>query len=92
MEFSKKCCIGCMAYYTSGNCVLKIKMTDMPNEHHNSFIFNQIHDMYITSSLTFIDEIFESFQNLFLIKCLKMDEFLYPNWGSVIKNQCVEQR
>ena len=49
MEFSKKCCIWGMAEYTSGDCVNFKDMTDIPNEHHNSYIFNHIHDMYITS-------------------------------------------
>ena len=46
-------------------------MTDIPNEHHNPFIFNQIHDMYITSPLHFMDEIFESFPDLFFDQMLK---------------------
>ena len=54
-----------MAAYTSGESVKLKNMTDKPNEHHNSFIFNQIHYMYITSPLKFMDEIFELLPNLF---------------------------
>ena len=59
------------AAHTSSNCVNFINMTDIPNEHHNIFVFNQIHEIYITSQLKFMDEIFESFPNLFLTKSLK---------------------
>ena len=31
MEFSRKCCIGCMEAYTYGDCVYFNNMTDKPN-------------------------------------------------------------
>ena len=71
MEFSIKCCIGCMAAHTSADCVNFKIMTEIPNEHHNRFIFNQINDMYITSLVKFMNEIFESFPNLFFDQMLK---------------------
>ena len=46
-------------------------MTDITNDHHNCFILNQIHDMYITPPLKFMDEIFESLPNLFFDQMLK---------------------
>ena len=65
-------------------------MTDIPNEHHNSFILNQMHGMYMTSSLKFMDEIFRLLSDLFVYQMLKnMYEFPYPNCGSVIKSQCM---
>ena len=70
-----------MAAFISGDCVNFKNMNDIPNALHNSFLFNQIHDMDITSPLKFMDDIFESFPNLFfLTKCLKMDKLPYPNW------------
>ena len=54
-------------------------MTDMPYEHHNHFILNHIQDIYITSTLKFMYEIFESLPNLFVDKILKMDECSYLN-------------
>ena len=70
-------------------------MTDIPNEHHNIFILNQIHDMYMTSSLKFMDEIFRLLSDLFVYQMLKnMYECPYPNCGSVIKslrNKCIIQ-
>ena len=59
-------CIECMADYTSCGYVYFKNITDKSNEHHNHFILNQIHDMYITSPLKFMDEIFESLPNLFV--------------------------
>ena len=51
-------CIECMSDYTYGDYVYFMNTTDIPNEHHNHFILNQIQDMYITPSLKFMDEIF----------------------------------
>ena len=47
-------------------------MTDIPNEHHNFFIFDQIHDMYITSPLNLMEKIFEPFPNLFVDQMFKI--------------------
>ena len=80
-----------MSAFISGDCVNFKNMTDIPNEHHNRFILNQIHDMYITSPLKFIDEIFELFPNLFVDEILKIDECRYPNCGSVIKSKRMEK-
>ena len=46
-------------------------MIDIPNKHHIGFILNDIHDIYITSTLKFTDKIFESLPNLFVDKMLK---------------------
>ena len=64
----KKCCIGCPTDYTSGYYVHFKNLTDIPNEHKDGFILNQIHDMYIALPLKFMYENFESFPNLFLTK------------------------
>ena len=56
--------IGCMEEYTSGDYFYLKELTGIHNEHHNPFRLNQIHDMYITLTLKFMDEIFESFPNL----------------------------
>ena len=50
---------------------IKKNLTDIPNKHHIGFILNDIHDMYITSTLKFTDKIFESLPNLFVDKMLK---------------------
>ena len=55
-----------MADYTYGYYVYFKNMTDIPNEHHNHLILNQIPDIYITLPLKFMDEIFESFPGLFV--------------------------
>ena len=55
-----------MAAYTSGDYVYFKIMTDIPNELQNCLILNQIHYMYITSPLKFMDEIFKSLLNLFV--------------------------
>ena len=47
-------------------------MIDIPNEYHNHFILNQIHDMYITSPLKFIDKIFDSFSKLFVDQMVRI--------------------
>ena len=67
----KKRCTGCLVAYTYGDYVYFKNMTDIPNEHHNHFILNQIQDMSITSPLKFMDETFESFPNLFVDKMIK---------------------
>ena len=48
-------------------------MTHTLNEHYNRFIMNHIHDMYITSPLNFMDEIFKSLPKIFVDKILNMD-------------------
>ena len=55
MEFSIICCIGCMAYYTSGDYVYFNNITDIPNKNHNGFILNHRHDLYITSPLNIME-------------------------------------
>ena len=71
MEFSK------MLHWIYGKFTplailsIKKKMTDIPNEHHNSFKLNQIHDMYMASSLKSTDRIFELLPNLFVDRILK---------------------
>ena len=50
-----------MPYYTYGDYVIFINMTDTPNEHHKSFILNQIPDFHITSPFKLCDDIFENF-------------------------------
>ena len=47
MEFSRKCCIGCMPDYTYGYYVYFNNMTDIPNLQHNHFILNQITGSYL---------------------------------------------
>ena len=64
MEFSNKCCIGCMSAYTSGYYVYFNKMIDKTNKYHITFIFNQTHDMYITSLLKNMEAIFVALLNL----------------------------
>ena len=81
-----------MSACTSGDYVYFENTTDITNEHHNCFIFNQILDRFITSPLKFIDEIFESFSKLCVDQMKKMDECPYPNCGPVIKSQFMEQR
>ena len=71
MNFSKECCIGCITAYTYGDYVYFKNMTYITNENHNNSILNQIHDMYITSPLKFMDKIFELLTNLFVDKMLK---------------------
>ena len=46
-EYSKKCYIGCMAAYTSGNYVYLNNITDHPERHYIGFVLNQRHGMYI---------------------------------------------
>ena len=53
-----------------GECVYFFLTIDIPNENYNHFILNQIHDMYITSPLKFMDEIFEFLTNLFVYQML----------------------
>ena len=60
-----------MADYTSGDYIYLKNMTDIPNEHHNRFVLNMIHGMYITPPLKFMDEIFEDLPNLFVDQMLK---------------------
>ena len=87
----QKCSFGCMTDYTYGDNIYFKNMDDILNEHHHHFILNNIQDMYITSPLKFIDEIFELFPNLFVDEILKIDECRYPNCGSVIKSKCMEK-
>ena len=44
IEFSEKCFIGCMPYYTYGDYVYIINKTNAPEEHHNKSMLkkNQI--------------------------------------------------
>ena len=67
----KNNCIGCMADYTCGDYVYFKKMDDIPTEHHNHFILNQIQDMYIISPLKLMEWIFESLPNLFVDRMLE---------------------
>ena len=60
-----------MSAYTSVDYVYSKNMADIPNEHHNHCILNQIHYVYITSPLKFMDEIFESLPNLFVYQMIK---------------------
>ena len=66
MEFSGKCCIGCMSAYTYGDYVYFKNMNDTLNEHHNNFILNLIPDFHITSPFKLVDDIFESLTKLFV--------------------------
>ena len=81
-----------MKAYTYGDSVYFRNRTGIPNEHHNNFILNQIHDMYIISPLKFMDEIFESLPNLSVDKMIKIDECPNKKYGSVIKSKFREQR
>ena len=60
-----------MEAYISGDYVYFRNMTDIQNEHHSRFIMNHIHAMYITPPLKFMDEIFESLPNLFVVQMIK---------------------
>ena len=60
-----------MPAYTYGGCVYFKIMADIPNEHNNNFILNQIQDMYITSLLKFMDKIYEPFPNLVIDGMIK---------------------
>ena len=42
--------------------------------------------------LKVMDDIFESFTNLFIEVMLNIGKFPYPNYVSVIKSQCMDQR
>ena len=92
MEFSIKCCKGCMAAYNYGDYVYFKKMTDITNRHHNHLILNQMTDFHITPPFKLMDDIFESSPKLFVDKMLKKSmNNICPNCGSVIKSQCMEQ-
>ena len=58
IEFSNKLCIGCMAVYTYDKYVYFNNMTDKPKKYDIGFKLNQSHDMYITSTLKIMEEIF----------------------------------
>ena len=60
-----------MEYYTSGDYDYFNNIIENPKRHHIGFIFNQIHDMYITSPLNIMKETFVSFPNLFVKEMLK---------------------
>ena len=70
-----------MEAYNYGDYFYFKNMTDIPNEHHNHFISNQIQSMYMTPKLKYTCEIFEFLPNLFVDKCLKMDECPHTNCG-----------
>ena len=49
MEFSEKCCIGCMTAYTHGDCLYLNNVNDTPEEQHNKSILKTNTNNYITS-------------------------------------------
>ena len=50
-------------------------MADIPKRNHIGFIMNHTHDMYVTSPLNLMEEIFVSLPNLlFKENAYKMDE------------------
>ena len=59
-----------MADYAYGDYVYFKNMTDIPDQNNNNFILNKIPDMYITSPSKFMNEIFESFTNLYVDRML----------------------
>ena len=89
MIFLRKCYVRCMSSYTYGDYVCFKNMIDTTNEHHNHYILNHIPELYITSPLKLMDDIFESFSSPSVDKMQKMDEITCINYGSVIKSQCM---
>ena len=71
MEFSKKCCIGCMPDYTYGDYVCFNNNIDAPKEHHNQFILNQEPYFYITSLSNLMDDTLTLLPRLFFNKMVK---------------------
>ena len=69
-----------MKYYTSVDYIYSKLLTNIPNEHHHSSLFNHINEIYITLSLKFMDVIFQLLPNV-LIKLLTMDECIYLNFS-----------
>ena len=64
MEFSKKIVLGVRKLIHMVIIFIIKNMTYMPNKHHIGFILNKIHNMYITSRLNIIVEMFELFPKL----------------------------
>ena len=65
---SKKCCIGCMSYYTYGDHVYFNNNIYSHKEHHNQFILNQEPDSYITSLSNLMYETLKLLPSLFVDK------------------------
>ena len=68
----KKVLKGFMPAYTYGGYVYFMNMTDIPNEHHNNFLLNQIPDFHIISPFKLCDDIFVSLPKLFFDIMKKM--------------------
>ena len=56
LEFSKKCCMGCMPSYTYGGYVYINNICNTPEEHHIHSILKKHTDIYKTSLLKLMDE------------------------------------
>ena len=66
MEFSKKCCIGCMPGYTYSDYVYFNTSIDAPKDHNNILILNKKQNIYITSLLKLMDDTFTSLPKFFV--------------------------
>ena len=70
IDYSKRYCIVCIPAYNFGNYVHFKNNKDQPRSHHIVCILNQVPDIYIISTLNFMEETLVSFPKLFVKICL----------------------
>ena len=71
IEFSEKCCIGCMTAYTYGDYVYFNNENNAPEEHHIQSILKTKSDIYITLLSKLMDETLKYLRKLFVDKIIK---------------------
>ena len=71
IEFSNKCCIGCIPSYTYVYCVYINKEYVAPEQHNIQSLFKTPSDMYITSLSKLMDESLQDLPKLFVHEIIK---------------------